>query len=666
MGMNANSTGALLDLYEILDIHEEGMAFQSASPMEPGESFSLCLDLTQPATYIHTSGRVVWSDPSGRTGLRFHKMPAADLGRFQQWLSGEAVSHDQTVGEGVKANGAPVAHAEGASGAQAELNEDEGRLLGLHPVNPNGSGLHVVSSTKFDFGQPAVTELDDEPGFAQPGYVERGFDRPAFVELVFTRRDSSTRGSSKPAFSTGSSAPVLAEPDVEAGFVEPASTDRSRDQAAEEVSPAGVKLNQPHPVEPGGSEPDQKESISAPAVLDEHEHGSAAAATAEVGREIENYSLDLDAALQIIAERTLTLTGASGTAIALLTGEQMICRASAGQDAPPLGARLQTGSGFSGECIRTGSLLYCEDSETDPIVDRESCRALGVRSILAAPIHSPHGVVGLVEVFSPRPCAFGEQDEIILQSLARITFEAAERTVQSLPVDQPADAKSEHAGGAVGAAGVSEPTAVSDPMADFSGEDIFPSDGPGERMRPWRKPRLPVIAGIVMVLLMLACLVLLKSHSRLTAQAAQAPQVAARSNSRTQAQIASTDDLRKLAMAGDPDAQYELGVRYAVGADMPQDYDQAAHWFLAAAEQGHIMAESNLGAYYWAGRGVPKDLNRAYFWALLAQAGGDEASRVRVPFLASRLSPSEILTDQQQADEWFRNHRPHGKPSPAK
>src|SRR5882724_4743500 len=69
MGMNANSTGMALDLFEIRDIHEEGISFQSPQPMEPGESFSLSLDMTEPATYIHTSGRVVWSEPSGRTGL---------------------------------------------------------------------------------------------------------------------------------------------------------------------------------------------------------------------------------------------------------------------------------------------------------------------------------------------------------------------------------------------------------------------------------------------------------------------------------------------------------------------------------------------------------------------------------------------------------------------
>ncbi len=85
----------------------------------------------------------------------------------------------------------------------------------------------------------------------------------------------------------------------------------------------------------------------------------------------------------------------------------MICRASAGPSAPPVGATLQVGSGFSGECVRTGKMLRCDDAETDERVDRESCRALGIRSMLAAPIRLGEKVIGLLEVFSAEPDAFG-------------------------------------------------------------------------------------------------------------------------------------------------------------------------------------------------------------------------------------------------------------------
>ena len=67
---------------------------------------------------------------------------------------------------------------------------------------------------------------------------------------------------------------------------------------------------------------------------------------------------------------------------------------------------LQVGSGFSGECVRTGKLLRSNDTEADERVDRQSCRALGIRSIIAAPVILGEKVIGLLEVFSAQPNAF--------------------------------------------------------------------------------------------------------------------------------------------------------------------------------------------------------------------------------------------------------------------
>src|SRR6202021_1515984 len=69
---------------------------------------------------------------------------------------------------------------------------------------------------------------------------------------------------------------------------------------------------------------------------------------------------DLTAALQLLAERAQYITGASGAAVALRVGDEMICRASAGSSAPELGAHLQVDSGLSGESVRTKQILRCD------------------------------------------------------------------------------------------------------------------------------------------------------------------------------------------------------------------------------------------------------------------------------------------------------------------
>ncbi|MEY4269102.1 MAG: hypothetical protein RLZZ58_318 [Pseudomonadota bacterium] len=52
---------------------------------------------------------------------------------------------------------------------------------------------------------------------------------------------------------------------------------------------------------------------------------------------------------------------------------------------------------------------------------------------------------------------------------------------------------------------------------------------------------------------------------------------------------------RPLAIAGDPDAQFNLGQAYKLGRGVPVDLSQAETWYRRAADQGHLQAEDNLG-----------------------------------------------------------------------
>jgi putative methionine-R-sulfoxide reductase with GAF domain len=129
---------------------------------------------------------------------------------------------------------------------------------------------------------------------------------------------------------------------------------------------------------------------------------------------------DLDAALQLLAERAQYITGASGAAIALRQGDKMICRARSGESAPDLGARLQVESGLSAEAVRTRKILRCEDTGTDPRVNRESCRALGIASMVVMPLVREEQVQGIFELLSGRTQAFEERDLAALERLAEM------------------------------------------------------------------------------------------------------------------------------------------------------------------------------------------------------------------------------------------------------
>ncbi len=368
----------------------------------------------------------------------------------------------------------------------------------------------------------------------------------------------------------------------------------------------------------------------------EPDHTSVLTALAAVRKEVEALGPDLDAALHLIARRAQAFTRSTAAAVGLAQDDDMICRATAGPNAPAVGVRLRVGSGFSGECVRSGILLRCDDSETDRRVDRESCRALGIRSMIAAPIRSRGAVIGLIEVFSPHPNIFQTDHELALQHLTEVVSAAVLRARL--------------------------PESSSPPASAASLDDEFPVETPADLPIPHlSRSRNLLLLSILMTVLFALLWVTQpwRTNSRSEAGASIPPQeVTPPAPSANK-----LETLQRLADAGDPAAQFDFGVRYWTGDQVPQDYSQAVRWFSLAAEQGNVAAQAMLGNCYWAGRGVPPDPMRAYFWSFLAQAAGDEASKSRVALLATRLSPAQIAVAQKEARDWRAQHAPAAKDS---
>jgi TPR repeat protein len=79
-------------------------------------------------------------------------------------------------------------------------------------------------------------------------------------------------------------------------------------------------------------------------------------------------------------------------------------------------------------------------------------------------------------------------------------------------------------------------------------------------------------------------------------------------------------NMRRLALAGDPLAQNDMGTRYEVGNGVTKDPREAAKWYLMAAQRGFIPAQYSLGLLYRYGQGVDRDDATAFEW--FRKAGG--------------------------------------------
>ncbi|HEY3973051.1 MAG TPA: GAF domain-containing protein [Candidatus Sulfotelmatobacter sp.] len=548
----AESKGSMLDLHEIVDISEEGVAIQCHSPLELRKRVNLCLDLADCAENIYTTGQVVWSNPSGRAGLHFSELTPASLSRLREWLFINVMA--------------------GVANGEAEIGA----------LQKDTSNVQTIGTTTVATG-----------AFARPG-------------------EQSSAGKSEAA------APLL--------------------------------------------RPNYTDTL---------------AAVTAVQRQVEAHGSDLSAALQLIAERAQTLVRASGAAIALAEADPdfMTCRASSGPDAPPIGARLQVGSGFSGECVKAGQPLRCDDTELDDRVDRESCRALGLRSLLAAPIRVDTNSIGIVEVFSSAPNTFSDSDTEVLERLAESVLAAVNRAADAEDLPQ------------LGAAPVSTPFTPMPGSVLFASAEKHDQDkleSTEEKLSGISLPRSHLYLMIGAAILIATILGFYSApliQAKLQQRHASSMQTVLASSSAPALEnpspatpsapsvaTASPDELRQMADHNDAAAENALGLRYFQGDEksgIVRDEKQAFEWFRRAADHGSLPAQAKLGALYWGGRGVPVDVSQAYFWAVLARARGDKASKDLAPLWASRLTPTQCTAIEQQADSWLQQHLPNWKPSAA-
>jgi len=508
----------MLDLHEIVDISEEGMAIQCHSPLDAQQRMKLCLDLADCKEPIYTTGQIIWWNDTGRAGIRFHELAPDSLSRLREWLFVNVMA--------------------GVANGEVDL------------------------SAPFASRQPAP--------------------RPSLSDAL--------------------------------------------------------------------------------------------AAVTAVQRQVDALGSDLAGALQLITERAQTLVRSTGAAIALTADDPdfMVCRASSGPDAPPIGARLQIGSGFSGQCVRSGTILRCDDTESDERVDREGCRTMGIRSIVAAPIRAGEKAVGLIEAFAPRPNVFSEADERVLQRLAETVLQAANRAARAENLPQ--------VGG--------EPV---ERFAPPQGSVLFASASEEEEKKSkphdQKVPGLSLPRSYLLLLTLSAATIALalgyhlapliqteaepwiKSKLHARSSVTQLPTVLASTDTPGQetaatpsVETATLEQLRQMAEQGDAAAENSLGLRYAQGDGVKLDEREAVRWFLRAAQHGSVAAQSKLGSIYYSGRGVPKDLNQAYFWMVVARLSGDEASKTLSPGIRFELTREQITSIELEADRWLRQQRQHAKP----
>jgi TPR repeat protein len=104
-------------------------------------------------------------------------------------------------------------------------------------------------------------------------------------------------------------------------------------------------------------------------------------------------------------------------------------------------------------------------------------------------------------------------------------------------------------------------------------------------------------------------------------------------------------------------AQYDLGVMYADGRGVRQDYATAATWFRKSADRGVTKAQYNLAVQYAKGQGVPTNPVQAYKWLSIAVLSAETpdvrnvAARTR-DGIAGHMTKTQIAEADKQVKTW--------------
>ncbi|HKH22850.1 MAG TPA: sensor domain-containing diguanylate cyclase [Solirubrobacterales bacterium] len=126
--------------------------------------------------------------------------------------------------------------------------------------------------------------------------------------------------------------------------------------------------------------------------------------------EIAASDLDTNQVMHLVASRAQEITEATSAVIEVPDGDEMVYAATAGEATPYLGIRLNRKTSLSGLSLDQGKVIYCEDTEIDPRIDRRASKGVNARSMICVPLTHNGVSVGVLKVYSPEPRRFGGPD----------------------------------------------------------------------------------------------------------------------------------------------------------------------------------------------------------------------------------------------------------------
>ncbi len=134
------------------------------------------------------------------------------------------------------------------------------------------------------------------------------------------------------------------------------------------------------------------------------------AALLELQQSLAACAPEADRAMQMIAACAQHVAHASGVAIALMTGDQLVYRAGSGCATRYVGSQMTAVLSVSASDQPRSEILRVEDAQTDGRIVAEICRQFEMQALLILPIYHEHAVAGVLQVLFSEAHTFGESE----------------------------------------------------------------------------------------------------------------------------------------------------------------------------------------------------------------------------------------------------------------
>ena len=120
----------------------------------------------------------------------------------------------------------------------------------------------------------------------------------------------------------------------------------------------------------------------------------------------------------------------------------------------------------------------------------------------------------------------------------------------------------------------------------------------------------------------------------------------------------SLENLKKAALSGDKEAQFNVGAMYYKGRGVEVDKVKAFEWCHKAAVQGHPEAQFSLGIMYDEGEGIEVNKAKAFEWCHKAAVQGHPEAQFNVAAMYDEGDGIEV--NKAKALEWFQKAADQG------